>query len=72
MEQSSLVELEAAVARARGRAARTGELEPVVTGSPVITFPSDLVDFVQQILSDGTYARAVERIGEEDPDLASI
>jgi hypothetical protein len=32
----------------------------------------DLADFVQRILTDGTCAREVARIGEEDLDLASI
>ncbi len=72
MQQAFPAELEAAVERARSRAARTGELRPVVRGSFAAIVPDELADFVQQILTDGTYARAVERIGEQDPDLANI
>jgi len=72
MKQALPAELEAAVERARELAARTGELRPVVTGSFGALVPDELAHFVEQILSDGTYARAVERIGREDPDLASV
>jgi hypothetical protein len=67
-------ELEAAVERARARAARTGELRPIVGGSFAVSVSvsDELAEFVQRILTDGTYAHAVGRIGEEDPDLANI
>lgn len=64
--------LEAAVARARLRAATTGELRPTFTGSTVAPVSEELADFVQTILTDGTYAEAVAGIGIDDPDLADI
>jgi hypothetical protein len=63
--------LEAAVERARMRAARSGELEPAST-SEETPIPEELSDFVTRILGDGTYAKAVERIGRDDPDLATV
>jgi len=72
MERVTPVELEAAVERARARAARTGELRPVLSGSFAASVSAELADFVQRILTDGTYAQAVARIGEQDPDLANI
>jgi hypothetical protein len=68
----SLAEFEAVVERARARAASTGELHPDVAGSSATPIPEELRDFVRQILADGSYAREVARIGEEDPDLAGI
>jgi hypothetical protein len=32
----------------------------------------EVADFVQRILTDGTYAQAVAGIGNEDPDLADL
>ncbi len=72
MEQAVPANLEAVVERARARAARTGELRPVVSGSFAPAVPDEVADFVQRILTDGTYASAVKRIGEQDPDLANI
>lgn len=72
MQQSLPSELDAVVARARARAASTGELRPEVTGSFAAAIPDEVADFVQQILTDGTYAEAVKSIGEQDPDLATI
>ncbi len=72
MKQRIPAELEAAVERARARASRTGELRSVVGGSFAAAVPVELANFVERILTDGTYARAVERIGEQDPDLANI
>lgn len=65
-------ELEGAVERARARAAETGELRAVVSGSVTGCASDELAEFVERILTDGTYARAVARIGEEDPDLANV
>lgn len=72
MEQLVPAELEAAVARARSRSAATGELRAGASGSAASVIPGELADFVERILTDGTYAEAVARIGEEDPDLATI
>ncbi len=66
-----MAELEAAVVRARARAEKTGELRPVVTGSFAPAVSDELAHFVERILTDGTYARAVAHIGEIDPDLAT-
>ncbi len=65
-------EFTAAVERARVRAERTGELRPGPSTSLVTSIPDELAEFVDRILTDGTYAREVARIGREDPDLASI
>lgn len=65
-------ELEAAVERARGRAAKSGGLHPGVSNSPSPPVASAVAEFVTQILTDGTYAQVVEHIGQEDPDLANI
>jgi hypothetical protein len=72
MEHVTPAELEDAVRRARARAAKTGELRPDVSRSLEAPIPDDLADFLQRILTDGTYAREVVRIGEDDPDLANI
>lgn len=64
-------EFEAAVKLARSRAAATGELRAAGKGLSETFVPDELRDFVRQILADGTYARTVERIGREDPDLAN-
>lgn len=65
-------EFAAAVERAKVRAERTGELRPGPSTSLATSVPQDLADFVDRILTDGTYAREVARIGQEDPDLASL
>lgn len=72
IEPGTSSELEAAVARARVRAATTGELRPTVNGTAVAPLSEELTDFVQKILTDGTYAQAVAGIGIEDPDLADL
>jgi len=72
IEHVKQAELETAIERARVRAAKTGELRPGVRDTSVTTIPDAVADFVEQILTDGTYAREVERIGKEDPDLANI
>jgi hypothetical protein len=72
IEHVTPVELEAAIGRARALAARTGELRPDLTGSFAASSQDDLADFVRRVLTDGTYAEENARIGEEDPDLASI
>jgi hypothetical protein len=66
------VGVEAAIERARSWAAKSGELHPASGDSWRDEIPDELADFVGRVLSDGTYARAVERIGHEDPDLATI
>ena len=71
MERVTPAEFDAAVERARARAAKTGEL-PVVGGSFAAAVSDEFADFVERIVTDGTYARAVARIGAEDPDLANI
>ncbi len=72
MEHATPSEFEAAVIRARARAARTGELDPKLSGSFATSVTIEVADFLERILTDGTYSREVARIGEEDPDLASI
>ncbi len=63
--------LEAAVEHARLRAARSGELQPTSTSAET-PVPDELSDFVTRVLGDGTYARAIEQIGRDDPDLATV
>ena len=72
MERALPAGLEAAIERARSRATKSGELHPHAAGPAMAAVPDELAEFVSQILSDGTYARAVEQIGREDPDLATI
>ena len=72
IEHEASTELEAAVARARARAAATGDLHPIITGTLHGSVSEELADFAQRILTDGTYAREVSRLGQEDPDLAAI
>jgi hypothetical protein len=67
-----LAQLEVAVARARGRAAASGELHPKASSSAPSPVGAAVGEFVERILTDGTYARTALRIGEEDPDLATI
>ncbi len=35
-----------------------------------ISVPDELADFAARVLTDGSYARAAERLGVQDPDLA--
>ena len=72
MEQPASTELEAAVRRARSRAAATGELRPQSSQPGRAPLPSEVGDFVRRILTDGSYDRVVEEIGREDPDLATV
>ncbi len=72
MEHEVPADIEAAVERARQRAAKTGELRPGSSRSFPVSIPQELADFLQRILTDGTYAQAVERVGREDPNLADI
>jgi hypothetical protein len=65
-------EFTAAVERARVRAERTGELPAAPNRLQVTVVPDELAEFVDRILTDGTYAREVALIGGEDADLASI
>jgi hypothetical protein len=66
------VDLAAAVERARTRASRSGELRPFINNSVRAVVSDELAAFVERILTDGTYAEEVTRIGEHDPDLASL
>ena len=72
IEHEAPTELDTAVARARARAEATGELHPIISGRFEGSVSEELADFAQRILNDGTYAREVRRLGQEDPDLASI
>ena len=72
IEHEAPTELDTAVARARARAAATGDLRPIITGTFEGSVSEELADFAQRILTDGTYAREVRRLGQEDPDLATI
>jgi hypothetical protein len=66
------VDLAAAVERAGTLASRSGELRPLINHSVRAVVSDELADFVERILTDGTYAGEVTRIGEHDPDLASL
>jgi hypothetical protein len=72
VEFSTPSEFELAVARARNRAAATGEPRPGEKGLAAVPVPAELAEFVQRVLSDGTYARAVEQLGREDTNLATL
>jgi hypothetical protein len=72
MEPAARSEFEAVVERARARAASTGELHPDVASAAAAPIPAELRDFVRQILLDGSYEREAARIGEADPDLATL
>ena len=72
IEPEASSELDAAVARARFQAAATGELRPILTRSSGAPMSEELADFVDRILTDGTYARAIAGIGNDDPDLADV
>jgi hypothetical protein len=72
MEDHTSSELVSAVARARKRAAESGELQPAGRGLEAIPVSAELGELVRRVLSDGTYAQAVEQIGREDPDLATL
>jgi hypothetical protein len=62
-------ELAAVVERARKRAAAAGELTPA-RGELGPTLRPEVGELILQLLRDGTYAKAVERIVAEDPELA--
>lgn len=72
VEQQAVSDFEAAVERARARAAATGELKPTSRRLDAVPASLELAEFVRRVLTDGTCARAVEEIGREDPNLASI
>ncbi len=72
MEHPVSSELESAVTRARQRAAETGELHPAGSGLAGPPISPELAEFVRRVLTDGTYEQAVEQIGREDPDLATL
>jgi hypothetical protein len=40
--------------------------------SQLPSVPDELAMIVQQILADGSFARDVERMGREDPDIATL
>lgn len=72
MEDRTSSELLSAVARARKRAADSGELKPAGRGLDTVPVSAELAELVRRVLSDGTYAQAVEQIALEDPDLATL
>jgi hypothetical protein len=72
MRQTLSPELEVAVELARSRAGESGELQAVILDGPRSALPEEAIAFVRQILTDGTYAEEVRRIGTEDPEVASI
>jgi hypothetical protein len=69
-EAAAADELGAAVARARSAA--SGWLDPVRRAPDEAATPAEVGAFVRRVLTAGTYARAAERIGADDPDLATI
>jgi hypothetical protein len=62
-------ELDEVVARARRRAAETGEFARFRTGPYRSPVPPEVADAVLDLLRDGTYAAAVARVVADDPDL---
>ena len=72
MEKTLPAELEATVRRAQARAEESGELRPVPTSRHLRSVPGEVVTFVRQVLSDGTYADAIESLGAKDPEIESI
>jgi hypothetical protein len=72
MEDRTSSELVSAVARARKRAGESGELKPAGRGLDAVPVSGEFAKLVRRVLSDGTYAQAVEQIGREDPDLATL
>lgn len=65
-------ELEAAVARARERAKLAGELDPKHSGTEFPLLPDEARRFVEQVLSNGSYAEEISRLGAEDPEIATL
>lgn len=65
-------ELEAAVARARERAKLAGELEPKHSGTGLPLLPDEARRFLEQVLSNGSYAEEIRRLGAEDPEIATL
>ena len=63
-------ELQMAIERAGGRAQSSRELRPIITGSFARPVTSELAAFVDRILTDGTYVRAVAHLVADDPELA--
>lgn len=72
MEKDLPPELRAAIQRARARAEASGELRPQRSAGGLRPLPAEVAAFVTRILSDGTYAEEIERIGADDPGVASI
>jgi hypothetical protein len=64
-------EVEAAVSRARALAEANGELPASHPGVGLPEMPPEAVSFVKRVLTDGSYAEAVRRLGAEDPDIAT-
>lgn len=64
-------EVEAAVLRARARAEANGELPPSQRGGGLPVIPPEAAAFVRRVLSDGTYAEAVDELCSDDPDIAT-
>lgn len=63
-------DLAAAVERARGLAAESGELTPG-RGEPFETrIGPEVGEVIGELLRDGTYADAVARVVADDPELA--
>jgi hypothetical protein len=53
------------------RAAATGELRPIEKRLDAVPVSPKLAEFIRRVRSDGTFARAVDEIGREAPDLAT-
>jgi hypothetical protein len=71
VERPVVSQFEATVERARARAAATGEHRPIEKRLDAVPVLPKLAEFVRRVRSDGTFARAVDEIGREAPDLAS-
>lgn len=64
------VNLAAAVDRARARAAALGELRPPTIGPIESVFTDEARTIVEDWKRDGGYARALEAIADDCPDIA--
>ena len=64
-------ELAAVVERARQRAAAAGELTPA-RGLPIAAIRPAVGEMILDLIRDGTYAKAIANVVDEDPELADL
>lgn len=70
MEPGAPSELHVAVEHARARARSSGELRPVITGSFSPSVSDELAAFVERVIGDGTYIKAIAQLVADDSELA--